>query len=119
MELRLLTEILQYGTAPALLLVVGLLINIRSDLQNRMKSLEKKMERVEEAYEENTARIGSVERDYITKEDHYRHVSGWRGELHYLEKKLDENHAKTQELLNGTVSRLVDRLGELGERRKL
>lgn len=118
MELRFLMELLQFGTAPALILVAIMLYQIKTDMSARMKSVEKKIESVEKTQKEETTRVRCVERDYITKQEHYRHISGWRGELHYLEKKLDDNHAKTTELLNTTVSRLVDRIGELGDRRK-
>lgn len=35
------------------------------------------------------AEIENQMKDYITKEEHYRDVSGWRGELQKLEAKLD------------------------------
>jgi hypothetical protein len=35
------------------------------------------------------AEIENQMKDFITKEEHYRDVSGWRGELQKLESKLD------------------------------
>jgi len=60
------------------------------------KQQQEKINRLTESIEErNTnieAKIEEIQhqlRDFITKEEHYRDVSGWRGELQKLDAKLD------------------------------
>jgi len=60
------------------------------------KQQQEKINRLAESIEErNTnieAKIEEIQhqlRDFITKEEHYRDVSGWRGELQKLDAKLD------------------------------
>jgi len=40
-----------------------------------MKKLERRVERLEE-------KMDAMHDEFITKEDHYRDISGWRGEIH-------------------------------------
>ena len=44
--------------------------------------LRKRVERLEK-------RIESMSSEFITKEDHYRDVSGWRGEIQRLEDRIE------------------------------
>lgn len=45
--------------------------------------LEKRLEKLEE-------KINEFQSHYITKDTYYRDVSGWRGEIHRLEDKIDK-----------------------------
>lgn len=47
-----------------------------------LKRLEKRVEKLEE-------KIDAVQDEFISKEDHYRDISGWRGEIHRLEDKVE------------------------------
>jgi len=60
------------------------------------KQQQEKINRLAESIEDRNANIeAKIEeiqqqlRDFITKEEHYRDVSGWRGELQKLDAKLD------------------------------
>lgn len=44
--------------------------------------LEKKLEKFEE-------QIGNIKDEFVTKEEHYRDISGWRGEINRLENKIE------------------------------
>jgi hypothetical protein len=44
--------------------------------------LEKRVEKLEN-------KIDVMHDEFITKEDHYRDISGWRGEIHRLEDKIE------------------------------
>jgi uncharacterized coiled-coil protein SlyX len=44
--------------------------------------LERRVEKLEE-------KIDAMHEEFITKEDHYRDISGWRGEIHKLDSKID------------------------------
>ena len=44
--------------------------------------LEKKVEKMEN-------KLDTMHDEFITKEDHYRDISGWRGEIHRLEDKIE------------------------------
>jgi archaellum component FlaC len=53
-------------------------------LEETIHQLEKKIERLEE-------KIEAISTDFITKEQHYRDVSGWRGEIQRLEDRVERN----------------------------
>jgi len=57
-----------------------------------MRKLERRVERLEE-------KIDAMHDEFITKEDHYRDISGWRGEIHRLEDKIDRFSERVMEVL--------------------
>lgn len=44
--------------------------------------LEKRIEKFEE-------QVKDIKEDFVTKEEHYRDISGWRGEINKLEDKIE------------------------------
>jgi len=65
------------------------------NLEETIHKLEAKIEKLEE-------KIEAMSTDFVTKEQHYRDISGWRGEIHKLEDKLDRN-----------IERLLERILEI------
>lgn len=57
-----------------------------------LKKLEKRVERLEE-------KMDAMHDEFITKEDHYRDISGWRGEIHKVDTKIDRLMEKLLEVL--------------------
>ena len=57
-----------------------------------MKKLERRVERLEE-------KMDAMHDEFITKEDHYRDISGWRGEIHKVDTKIDRLMEKLLEVL--------------------
>jgi len=55
-----------------------------------MFRLEKKIEKLEE-------QIQNITEEFVSKEEHYRDVSGWRGEINKLEDKIDKMMWKIME----------------------
>lgn len=102
----LIGELLEYGTAPALLsIAVAMGILLRKVNENALKDEERttslrefmqeqiatlKNDFTERAtasdkrLEDLQSRISSVERDYLPREEHYREFSGWRAEINRL-----------------------------------
>ncbi len=103
---NLLTNLLQYGTTPSLIVlafVVGLLVKkleenakkdderakvLRDELSKSINGLEEKFEERfvihAKRMEELSNRISCVERDYLPREDHYKDTAGWRAELNRI-----------------------------------
>jgi uncharacterized coiled-coil protein SlyX len=57
--------------------------------EEKIDSLSKMLKERESKIDDKIAEIENQMKDFITKEEHYRDVSGWRGELQKLEAKLD------------------------------
>jgi len=57
-----------------------------------LRKLERRVEKLEE-------KIDAMHNEFITKEDHYRDISGWRGEIHRLEGKIERSFDKVMEVL--------------------
>jgi predicted nucleic acid-binding Zn-ribbon protein len=57
--------------------------------EEKIDSLTKALKEREAKFDDKIANIENQMKDFITKEEHYRDVSGWRGELQKLENKLD------------------------------
>jgi hypothetical protein len=104
--MELITKLLDYGTAPALLVVGFLLFWVVKKLEEngrkdeaRAKDLSDamttQMNAMEDRFEERFAlsdkrlddlsnRVSCVERDYLPREEHYKEFSGWRAEINRL-----------------------------------
>ncbi len=83
MEIRALELILQYGTAPALILLCVLMVLFRKDVTKRIDDLEVTIRDTRE-------KISFVEQAYVKREDFYRDISGWRGDVKILSEKIDK-----------------------------
>ena len=47
------------------------------------------LHRLEKRVEKMENKLDAMQDEFITKEDHYRDISGWRGEIHRLEDKIE------------------------------
>jgi len=74
--------------ASMLIVVVALVIFARFQ-QDKINRLAESIEDRDENIETKIDEIQQQLKDFVTKEDHYRDVSGWRGELQKLDAKLD------------------------------
>jgi F0F1-type ATP synthase membrane subunit b/b' len=74
--------------ASILIIVVVLVIFARLQ-QEKINKLTDFIEERNQNIEEKIEGIQQQLKDFITKEEHYRDVSGWRGELQKLDAKLD------------------------------
>jgi uncharacterized coiled-coil protein SlyX len=57
--------------------------------EEKIDSLSEMLKERESKIDDKIADIENRMKDFITKEEHYRDVSGWRGELQKLDAKLD------------------------------
>lgn len=57
-----------------------------------LRKLERRVEKLEE-------KIDAMHDEFITKEDHYRDISGWRGEIHKVDAKIDRLMEKLLEVI--------------------
>jgi len=72
----------------AIITLVAMVFLIRRQ-EEKIDNLSKMLKEREEKIDYKIAEIESQMKDLITKEEHYRDVSGWRGELQKLDAKLD------------------------------
>jgi hypothetical protein len=113
--ITLLTSISQYGTAPALLVIVAILAfqnrqmsetkkeqkseidalkaSLSTQFQETLAALAKKQDERHKEHESDISdlqeRMGCVERDYVSREEHYRDLSGWREEIRQLGERIN------------------------------
>ncbi len=76
-----------YSNAPnyfLILIAISMGWYVIKQLEGIIRKLEAKIEKLEE-------KIEAMSTDFVTKEQHYRDISGWRGEIHKLEDKLERN----------------------------
>lgn len=55
-----------------------------------LRKLERRVEKLEE-------KIDAMHDEFITKEDYYRDISGWRGEIYRLEDRIERFFEKIME----------------------
>jgi hypothetical protein len=113
--IALLTNISKFGTAPALLVIAailafqnrqmaetkkeqkaeidGLKASLRAQFQEALAALVKQQDQRhrehEEAISDLTLRMSCVEREFVTREEHYRDLSGWREEIRQLGERIN------------------------------
>lgn len=73
-----LVGILQYGTLPAVLVLLVLVVMMKQDLQR----IHQRMDNLE-------GRLDYLDRQCVKKAELYQDISGWRGDIRRLEGKLD------------------------------
>jgi len=94
-----LTSLLQYGTAPALLVVAGLIVWLSKKIDKngegdaaRSKELQKAIADLsastEARFAEQAAQIADIQRDYLLRKDHYKDIGGWRTDLNQMRSDL-------------------------------
>jgi len=94
-----LTSLLQYGTAPALLVVAGLIVWLSKKIDKngegdaaRSKELQKAIADLsastEARFAEQAAHIADIQRDYLLRKDHYKDIGGWRTDLSQMRSDL-------------------------------
>jgi len=108
---QLVLMLLQYGSAPALLVLafaIGLmgkrlsdfdrksdrriqemLAQVKEEISALERSLDSKVAKMDEAVDELARRVTVIERDYLPRQEHYRDFSGWREEIHRVVDRLD------------------------------
>ena len=76
------------------IVVVAVIVLIISNrrLEQQLSKFEQRIERLEEKIEQMTL-------DFISKEQHYQDVSGWRGELRKLEDRIERLTDKLLEVV--------------------
>jgi DNA-binding transcriptional MerR regulator len=72
----------------AIIILIIMIFLIRRQ-EDKIDNLANIIKEREERMENKIKDIEKEIKDFITKEEHYRDVSGWRGELQKLENKLD------------------------------
>jgi predicted transcriptional regulator len=68
--------------------IVAIFFLIRRQ-EEKIDGLTKALKERDAKFDNKITEIENQMKDFITKEEHYRDVSGWRGELQKLENKLD------------------------------
>ena len=102
----LIGKLLEYGSAPAMIVIavlVGVLLRklnenaekdekraatlqdfVRSQIAALKKDFDERAAGSDKRMDELQARMSCVERDYLPREEHYKEFSGWRAEINRL-----------------------------------
>ena len=104
MEITVLKLLLQYGTAPALILLCVLILLFNKEIGRRIEGLEN-------TFKELKNKTDFIEQSYVRKEDLYRDISGWRGDVKTLFTKID-NLREEFFYLKGRYEELKDKKNE-------
>ncbi len=94
-----LLSLLQYGTAPVLLAIAGLLVWLSKKIDKngegdavRSKELQTAIADLsastEARFAEQAAQIADIQRDYLPRKDHYKDIGGWRTDLNQMRSDL-------------------------------
>jgi predicted Abi (CAAX) family protease len=82
-EIVALRMLLDYGTTPALILLIVVILWFRKDLVKRIDDFEEEMKSIRNDIE-------YIKREYVKKEDYYQDLSGWRSELGRVIERIDK-----------------------------
>lgn len=129
MEQALVLTLLNYGTTPALVVLaalVGVLIkkldeNAKKDekrdtafqeaLSNTSKEFRKALTdhatATEERFQEHSDRMSCIERDYLTREMHYRDIGGWRTEQDQTRAEIRDEFRAVRGEINALNTNLI------------
>ena len=114
--IALLTDISKYGTAPALLVVAAILafqnrqlseakkeqkaesLELKTSLEAQFKAAiaafqkqqDERHKDIEDAIAALNQRMTCVEREYVSREEHYRDLSGWREEIRQIGQRIND-----------------------------
>lgn len=63
---------------------------LKEDLDEVKRSSNSRDQKLQEMIDELKERIAGIEREYVTKEDHYKDLGGWREEIKEIRRLLIE-----------------------------
>ena len=69
---------------------------LKSELDEVKKASNRRDQKLQEMIDELRERIAGIERDYVTKEDHYKDLGGWREEIKEIRHLIMEYMNKGQ-----------------------
>lgn len=80
-------------------LILYHLYNSGKNIEKIEKSIEKHVSSTKEQIDKINIKIETMEREFITKEQHYQDFDGWRGEIHRLEDRMEKFFDRLIELI--------------------
>jgi|GEM_PF-1360034 hypothetical protein len=66
-----------------------LILDVKKRLERVDRVIEKLVEKFDQNLEHLERRVEIIERDFVSREEHYRDFSGWREELRHIDRKID------------------------------
>lgn len=72
-----------------LFLIIYHLFSNNKTIERIEKTIEKSSQDTKDSFLKLSQRIDVIEKEFVTKEQHYQDVDGWRGEIHRLEDKME------------------------------
>jgi hypothetical protein len=115
----LLSSLLQYGTAPVLLVIAGLIVWLSKKIDKngegdaaRSKELQKAIADLsastEVRFAEQAAQIAGIQRDYLPRKDHYKDLGGWRTDLNQMRSDLGAELRGVREEISTINTNLIN-----------
>jgi len=115
---KLLTEYGPVGTTLALIILavlVGITLkklesNAKADserAQTFQDCLKKYQEETDKKFAEQAERMAVIERDYVTRESHYKDIGGWRSEIAQLRSDNNLSIQSVREAISGLTSNII------------
>ena len=117
MEL-LLYKLLEYGTFPALLVLIALVGWLIRQLDKNFKAdttratefrelLDKHIDETAKALADHADRMACIERDYLPRETHYKDIGGWRTDMNNVRDNLGEEIRGVRQDINSLIPSLI------------
>lgn len=83
MEMVALRFMLEYGTAPALILLILVVISFKKDIVAKLDEMKAEMDDLR-------SRLNYVEKEYVKRKEYYADISGWRSDINRIGERIDK-----------------------------
>lgn len=114
----LIAKLLEWGPVPALLVLTFVIVRLIKKLDENAasdskradefrKSLKDHMDETDKRFAEHADRMACIERDYLTREAHYKDIGGWRTDLNNLRSDIGADLRGVRQEMAGLASGIL------------
>jgi hypothetical protein len=114
----LIAKLLEWGPIPALLVLTFVIVRLINKLDENAasdskradefrKSLKDHMDETDKRFAEHSDRMACIERDYLTREAHYKDIGGWRTDLNNLRSDIGADLRGVRQEMAGLASGIL------------
>jgi hypothetical protein len=114
----LIAKLLEWGPVPALLVLTFVIVRLIKKLDENAasdskradefrKSLKDHMDETDKRFAEHADRMACIERDYLTRESHYKDIGGWRTDLNNLRSDIGADLRGVRQEMAGLASGIL------------
>lgn len=114
----LIAKLLEWGPVPALLVLTFVIVRLINKLDENAaadtkradefrKSLKDHMDETDKRFAEHSDRMACIERDYLTRESHYKDIGGWRTDLNNMRSDIGADLRGVRQEMAGLSSGIL------------